>query len=124
MTSIDATPTIDLTADAVATQLEGTLPEIPAGCVSFKGYLGAEKGGMHRLYVDDSFWVWWEIKATDIKARHKTTANTWDARSVVWVTRDAAVARCQAGEAHELHREDLQPDLASGPLPPRRPPYG
>lgn len=121
----DEPPTLppSLEPDSIAATLGGQYPAIPVGYISFKGYLAAGNGGVHRLYLDDTFWSWLEVHAEDIKARLDIPANEQDSRSVIWVQREAKVTKSRVGYAHTMDDEDWGADPAGGGLPPRRPPY-
>lgn len=111
-----------LAPDSIAATLGGDHPSTHSGYVSFKGYLAAGEGGVHRLYFDDSFWSWLEVKATDIAARLDVPSNAQDSRSVIWVSRDVKVTKCQVGYAPELEDESWGVD-SGGAARRRRPPY-
>lgn len=120
----DETPGLppSLTPDSIATTLGGDIPGVPLGYVSFKGYLAEGNGGVHRLYIDDTFWSWLEVPAADIAARLDVPSNAADARSVIWVNRDARVTKCQVGYAPDLEDEGWGGDPVALTRR-RRPPY-
>ena len=98
-------PEVDLTPDPIARKLEG-LGAIPNGCASLKGYLGpANDEGIHRIYLDNSFWKWLEVKAGDIVYRVVTPDNDRDSRDEFWIKRGADVVNCQASVVQEIERE-------------------
>jgi hypothetical protein len=111
----------DLRADDIAVVL-GSYPASSEGYVSFKGYLGPAHDGIHRLYRDDTFLSWLEVKADDIAHRLDVPENDRDPRSVVWIKRRAMVNSCQRAEAHELEDEVWGVDPGGGPNK-RKPPY-
>lgn len=97
----------------------------PEGCISFKGFLSeprmcGEDDAVHRLYTDHTFWTWLEILASDIRAQIAVPPDGFDPRSVVWVRREAKVARCQVSEAYELAEEVLGIDPGGIGPPPWR----
>jgi hypothetical protein len=109
--------------DSIAVQLGGG-DRIPEGYVSFKGYLGpADDKDVHRLFMTDTFWSWLELAADDIKGRLDVPADQHDARSVVWVKRNAQVIKCQAGTAQDMEDEVWGINPAGAAIPPRRPPW-
>jgi hypothetical protein len=111
----------DLSADKIAAALGAPYPDIPHGYVSFKAYLGEDNNGVHRLFCDDTFLCWMEVKATDIAFRTDIEDNETDARSVLYIKRKAMVTRCEAGYAYELHDADVDPG-GSG-IKPKHPPW-
>ncbi len=110
-----------LAPDSIATALGGAGNEIPEGYISFKGYLGPAVDGMHRIYLDNSFWKWLSVRGSDIKFREDVPANERDPRSVFWVERQAKVVVCQVDLAHEI--EDDVWGTADDTAAYRRPPY-
>lgn len=94
----------DLTPDPIAKDL-GAYPAVPDGYVSFKGYLGPGVGGIHRIYLDNSFWNWLEIRAKDIVFRVSVPPNHADPRDVFFVRRKAKVVKSQAQMAHEIENQ-------------------
>lgn len=112
----------DLTADDIAIELGGAYPGIPAGYISVKGYLGPEVDGVHRIYLDNSFWRWLEVRADDIKYRVNIENNDRDPRDVFWVLRTAAVLSCRIDRAHEIESE-IWGEADGDPGGWRRPPY-
>lgn len=101
--SIEET-SFNLDPDPIAAKLGGT-DGIPAGCASLKGYLGPLQGDFHRIYLDNSFWKWLQVKATDIVYRVVTPENERDSRDEFWIARGAHVVHCQASRAHEVERQ-------------------
>lgn len=113
---------LDLDADN-APKLAEAPPAIPRGYVAFKGYLSGETDDIHRLYLDNTYWYWLEVHKDAIAARIRAPQNEADARSVVWIHRDAKVTKCQVGRAHELE-DDAWTDPGGGPnTGGRRRPY-
>jgi hypothetical protein len=99
----------NLDPDSVAVTLGGSLCEIPEGYVAFKGFLaGPDDCGMHRIYLDNSFWRWLQVRAADIKFREDVPANDRDPRSVFFLPREARVVMCRVDEAHEIEQEVLR----------------
>lgn len=86
----------------------------PEGCIAFKGFLSAEQacasGATHRLYTDDTFWAWLEIRKEDIRAQIAVPPDGYDPRSVIWVQREAKVAKCRVTHAYDLAEEVFAPD--------------
>ena len=115
----DSSPSFE--EDSIATALGGASTAIPTGYISFKGYLGPAVDGMHRIYLDNSFWKWLVVSAGDIKFRQDVPENERDPRSVFWVEREARVISCQVDLAHEI--EDDVWGVADDSAAYRRPPY-
>jgi hypothetical protein len=120
----DDTPTSapDLSPDGVAIALGGVPPQAPVGYVSFKGYLAPSVDGVHRIYLDNSFWKWVEVRAQDIRFRQDVPSNDRDPRSIFWLERQATVTTCQVGLAHEIE-DDLWGGAKDDPAAWGRPPY-
>lgn len=118
----DATPPtpVNLKPDKVANKL-GAHPGIPTGYVSFKGFLGPDVGGLHRIYLDNSHWKWLEVRASDIVHREKVPRNHSDPRSVFWIKRTAEVLTCNVSPAHQIEKELWGVD--SDPAEWGRPPW-
>jgi hypothetical protein len=109
----------DLTPDSIAKRLGGAYPAIPPGYVSFKGYLAAERDGLHRLFRDDGFQHWIEVRAKDIAARINVPTNERDARSVLYVKRKARVITSRVQNAYDVGELDVDPGGSGGaPGPP------
>jgi hypothetical protein len=74
----------DLTPDSIAEAPTEQYPDIrkgiPKAFVSFKGYLAAEHNGLRRMFCDNSFQKYIEVKGTDIKARIDIPTNAMDSR--------------------------------------------
>lgn len=96
----------------------------PEGYISFKGFLSEPQpcasGKVHRLYTDDTFWTWLEIRANDIRAQIAVPPDGYDPRSVIWVRREAKVTRCKVSEAYDLVEEVFGLDPGGITV---RPPY-
>ncbi len=99
---------IDLVADPTAATL-GTKCGPPAGYISFKGFMSdrieCEDGHLRRLYLDDTFWSWLEVREADVGAQIAVPPNGSDPRSVIWVRREARVTRSKVSEAYDLAEE-------------------
>lgn len=99
----------NLKPDEVAVALGGGRCEIPDGYAAFKGFLaGPDDCGIHRIYLDNSFWTWLEVRAADIKFRQDVPSNETDPRSAFFVPRTAKVVLCRADEAHVIEQEVLR----------------
>lgn len=77
-------------------------PAKPPGVVTLVGLLGeGDSDGSRRLYRDEAFRSWIEMKVEDIVDRF-SEAGDGDlkiGRSVIWVRRDADLVRCEAVRA-------------------------
>jgi hypothetical protein len=112
----------DLTPDRLATMLGGTA--IPEGYASLKGYLGPMHDGVQRIFVDDTFLCWIEVRSKDIAARIDVPANEMDARSVVYLKRKAKVVTCHVSYAHQIDSTAVNLGaIADGGIPPEHPPW-
>jgi hypothetical protein len=126
----------DLNPDTLAQTL-GTFPCPSPGYAVFVGYLSPELGagpgdphadppvlatcGVHRLYLDNTMWSYMEICHDDIVQQFSVPLDAGDARSTVWVKRNAVVTKCRSDEAHCFNEEDYG-DPGGGPnRPPGRP---
>jgi hypothetical protein len=95
----------DRTPDRIAVDLKMASSGVPDGYASFKGYLAAEHDGLQRLYSDDTFQRWIAVAASDIVGRINVPPNETDARSVVYIRREAKVIACHVSYAHEVEVE-------------------
>ncbi len=108
-------------ADQVAIDVEaaGGAPG-PNAMVTFRGYLSEPSAaGIHRLYIRPSFDAWVELPANDIVAQ-VPGSNQTGGESLVWVRRDATIARGATTSAIELATAEVDPtDPAAGYYPNR-----
>jgi hypothetical protein len=111
----------DVTANRLAVELGVEYPVIPDGYVSFKGYLSEEHNGLRRLFCNDTFEDWIEVKASDIAARIDVPPNDMDARCVLYVKRKARVILCHALDADEVPDAGIDPGGES--IPAGHPPW-
>jgi hypothetical protein len=73
--------------------------------VTFRGWLGEETGGIHRLFTSPWFDEWLEIKK-----EHILFQLVGDEFSTVWVTREAHINKCQSAEACHFAEQELADD--------------
>jgi hypothetical protein len=99
----------DLTPDRITKFLPVDYSTIPKGYVSIKGYLADEHKGLRRVFCDDTFMRWIDVKTDDIRFRIHIPANERDARSVLYIRRWARVITCHVGFAHELDDRAIDP---------------
>lgn len=118
----EPTRPVDLNADPITKEL-GTTKGAPGGCASLKGYLGAgAEPEVCRIYLDNSFWTWLEVKKEDIKYRVETPSNERDSRDEFWIARGARVITCQVSVVDEIQSE-LSGAKDEDPAYFRRPPW-
>jgi hypothetical protein len=109
---------------SIADSVVKTRRTVPDGYVSFKGYLDEAQDGVHRVYLDDSFWCWIEVQADDIAHRMDVPNNPQDPRSIVWIKRSALVTRSEVGSASDIAHSVWGDDDHAAVIQRRpRPPY-
>lgn len=118
------------TSNSVATQVLAGLPAAVKhlGAVVLRGFLdaaptsNASDGDIVKLYTDETFRTWYDIKRGDILHHINTGTDPFYAGGVVWLRREAAVTRCTAGKAYVFtETEAAAEDPAGGPRYPKYP---
>jgi hypothetical protein len=119
------------TSNTVATQVVAGLSDAERhlGAVVLRGFLhaaptgsGATDDDIVRLYTDETFRTWYEIRRGEILHHIETGTDPFYAGGVVWLRREAPVTRCMAGRAFIFtETEAAADDPAGGPRYPHYP---
>jgi hypothetical protein len=115
-----ATLKLDAVAKSIGPkQQDGSI--LHSEAVTFRGWLGAGEGAAtnYRLYTSPWGEQWLELKGSDIV--HQLPGDTTaDGSSVIWVTADAKITKCVAGEAHVFAEQGVaDPDDATAARIPK-----